>query len=574
MDEQETPQQENPDVSVAKQETTSPPKKPSGGSNRLLGATLIIMFGALLSRVLGLARESLIARTFGQGYDTDIYRAAFLLPDTIFYVIAGGALSSSFIPVFTEYLEKKQEREAWRLFSIVAVMTIAVVGGLILIAELTAAPLLTLCFRFLPVQSQTEAFTPSKISDTVALTRILLPAQICFFLGGLMMGILQVKKNNWGQVFGPVIYNLGIILGCLLLVPMITITEPRWLKVSGLCWGALVGAILGNLLLQWVLVRRVGGKFYFSVFRNFKHPGANKVWKIMWPILFGLSLPHVCPIINVAFAGSLREGLMSALANANQLMQVPLGIFAQAAGIAIFPRLSQLVAQEDTDGFRKTFSFGLRFILFLTLPSAVFLMTLALPIVQFLLQSGKFQDADARITALLLAAYTIGLVGWSAQAIIGRGFYSLKDSRTPLMISTILTILFFVSNMVIQRYSGIQNDDIKALALALATSFAGIMNAAILLVTLHSKLKGLDTRNLVLGSLKIVFASVVMGFAMRIVYDWLTRLPLSPNVTLRSGFLLTVCGLCGVAVYGVLAFALRMEETQTLLEVLKRKRKA
>jgi putative peptidoglycan lipid II flippase len=525
---------------------------------RMLGATAVIMLGVMLSRLLGLVRDAVIANRFGQGYETDVYNAAFTIPDVIFYLIAGGALSSAFIPVFTEYMERGEEREAWRLFSIVSVATTVVVGLFIVLGEILVHPLV-------------KAFNPgwqgNRIADTVALTRILLPAQICFFLGGLMMGALQVRRNNFGQAFGPAVYNLGIILGGIYLT--------RRFGVAGLCWGAVGGAVLGNLVLQWVLVRRAGGKFYTSVFRNFHHPGAKEVWNLMWPILLGLALPQVCPIVNKWFASYLGNGAMSALMNGNRLMQVPLGVFGQACGIAIFPLLAQHAARGERAALRRSTSAGIRLILFLTVPSSVFIATLALPIVQFLYQSGKFTSADANLTATILVAYTIGLFAWSTQAIVARGFYSLKDSKTPVIVGTIVTILFVVANAIVLRVTGAgpQHSAAGACGLALVTSLAAILNTGVLVILLRRKMRGLDVANLLVGTLKIVVASAAFGVACRATLAFLQRHPLhaaSASLKLQAGVTLLVCAAAGTAVYAALAFLLRMEETRMVMKLVRR----
>ena len=527
----------------------------------MVGATIVIMLGVLLSRVLGLVRDSVIAHRFGQGYDTDVYNAAFTIPDVIFYLIAGGALSSAFIPVFTEYMERGERREAWRLFSIVSVATTVVVGMFIIAGEIFVHPL-------------AKAFNPgprwagARIDDVVHLTRILLPAQICFFLGGLMMGALQVRRNNLGQAFGPAVYNLGIICGGIFLT--------RRFGVAGLCWGAVGGAILGNLVLQWILVRRAGGYFTPSVFRNFHHPGAKQVWNLMWPILLGLALPQVCPIVNKWFATFLKDdGTLSALMNSNRLMQVPLGVFGQACGIAIFPLLAQQAVRGDRPALRKTMSFGIRFILFLTVPSSVYIMVLALPIVQFLYQAGKFTASDAHVTAAILVAYTVGLFAWSMQAIVARGFYSLKDSRTPVLIGTMVTVLFVAANAIVLRTvgAGSGNSVVGACGLALVTSFAAILNTGILFCLLRHRLGGIDGAKLLAGTLKIVLASAAFGVACRATLGFLQRHPLhgtNASVKVTSAESLLLCALVGTLVYGAMAFALRMEETKMLVKLLRR----
>jgi putative peptidoglycan lipid II flippase len=527
----------------------------------MAGATIVIMLGVLLSRVLGLVRDSVIAHRFGQGYDTDVYNAAFTIPDVIFYLIAGGALSSAFIPVFTEYMERGEKREAWRLFSIVCITTALVVGLFIAAGELFVHPLVK---AFNPG----PAWGPQKLSDVVVLTRILLPAQVCFFLGGLMMGALQVLRNNMGQAFGPAVYNLGIILGGLFLT-------QRY-GVAGLCWGAVGGAILGNLVLQWVLVRRAGGYFTPSVFRRFHHPGAQQVWNLMWPILLGLALPQVCPIVNKWFATFLKDdGTMSALMNSNRLMQVPLGIFGQACGIAIFPLLAQQAVRGDRAALRMTLSSGLRFILFLIVPSSIYMIVLALPIVQFLYQAGKFTASDAHVTAAILVAYTIGLFAWSAQAVIARGFYALKDSRTPVIIGTLVTVLFVIANAVVLRVvGGAEHSVMGACGLALVTSCAAILNTGVLFWLLRRRLGGIDGARLLAGVLKILVASTVFGIACRATLSFLERHPLNgghASVKIVSAETLLLCAVAGVLAYAVMAFALRMEETKLVLKLLYRR---
>ena len=543
-----------------------------GAHKRMMGATILMMLGVLLSfastihcrwilsRVLGLVRDSVITNKFGQGYSTDIYNAAFTIPDVIFYLIAGGALSSAFIPVFTEYIERGEKREAWRLFSIVSVATTVAVGVFIVAGELFAYPLVK---AFNPGPT----WTPIKVSEAVALTRILLPAQICFFLGGLMMGALQVLRNNMGQVLGPAIYNLGIILGGLFLT--------HRFGIAGLCWGAVGGAVLGNLVLQWVLVRRAGGSFTTSIFRNSRHPGAVKVWNLMWPILLGLALPQVCPIVNKLFASFLDVGAMSALMNSNRLMQVPLGVFGQACGLAILPLIAQQAARGERAALRSTVSAGIRFVLFLTVPASVYIIVLALPIVQFLFQSGKFTASDSHLTATLLVAYTIGLFAWSAQAIVARGFYALKNSRTPVIIGTLVTVLFVIANAIVLHVvgPGPRHSAMGAYGLALVTSCAAILNTGVLFALLRRRLGGIDGLRLFVGTLKIVVASAAFGVACRAMLAFLQRHPLHgrfATVKVVSAETLLMCALAGVLVYAAMAFVLRMEEAKMLVKLVRR----
>jgi len=262
--------------------------------------------------------------------------------------------------------------------------------------------------------------------------------------------------------------------------------------------------------------------------------------------------------------------------NANMIMTVPLGLFGQACGMAIFPLLAQHAARGANSALRQTVSSGLRFILFLIVPSSVFIILLALPIIQLLLQAGKFTSGDAQVTATILVAYTIGLFAWSAQAVIARGFYSLKDSRTPVIIGTIVTALFIPSNAIVLNRVGVGADKglTAAFGLALVTSVAAILNTGVLTVLLWRRLGGLDGVRLATGTLKILLASAVFGVACKGTLSFLTAHPLPTghlSVKLQSAGTLSVCALAGMAAYAVMAFVLRMEETKLLMRVIRRK---
>jgi putative peptidoglycan lipid II flippase len=557
------------------------PGKPGGGGDsgtqrRIVGATGIMMAGILGSRLLGLVRERVIAHQFGQSFSTDVYNGAFTIPDLLFFLIAGGALSSAFIPVFTEYVTKNKEREAWRIFSVVATVMTLVVMCFIVIGEIFTRQL---------VEKTNPGFAaiPGKIEATVALTRILLPAQVCFFLGGLMMGSLTARNKFAGQALGPVIYNLGIIFGGLFLT--------RYFGVAGLCWGAVGGAVVGNLGLQWYLVRKSGG-YYLpgSIREHFRHPGVIKVWKLMLPVILGLALPQVSTIIGKIFASTLAgDGPQSALMNANKLMQVPLGIFAQATAIAIFPTMAAQAARKEIAALRQSVNFGIRSILFLTVPSSLLMFVLALPIVQLLLQSGKFTDADAQMAAAALRYFAVGIFAWSAHSIITRGFYALQDSKTPVVVGTLVTLIFVPLNLVSLHYTG-RIDTIRATAgLALVTSIAAVIHMSLMLALLRRRLRGLNGGRLLVSVVKILLASAVATVVCRWLRDRIqhgydvkhaaelakhvavqTAAETHRHVTRESFQLLLICLTVSVVVYGGMALLLRMDEIALLRRLLRR----
>lgn len=603
-------------------DSPEPPRSGPSTQRRVANVAGIMTLGILASRVLGLVRESVIAHQFGQGLETDVYNAAFTIPDLMFFLIAGGALSGAFIPVFTDYIETNREKEAWRIFSVVASVMTIVTTLFIVFGEIFTAPLVAVTsgfinkpggifiphgmngfsqFSFLIQQGlhymHVPADAPIKIAETITLTRIVLPAQICFFLGGLMMGSLQAKGKPLGQALGPVIYNLFIILGGIFLA-------PRY-GMKGLCYGAVAGAIIGNLMLQWVLLIRIGGKFRRGdLFRYLQHVvrprgrnhsdrpgeatpqltpstwhhGVDKVWKLMLPVLLGLALPQVSTIIGKIFAGSLGDGPASAFVNANKLMQVPLGVFAQATAIALLPVMSGQAArmrqaQEQNDPalarvelgrLRDSVNFGIRSILFLTIPSSVLMWVLALPFVQVVYQSGKFDLADAHNCAEVLRWFAIGIFAWSAHSIVTRGFYALHDSVTPIVIGTAVTLIFIPLNVPLCNL-------MQARGLALATSIAATIHMVSMLVMLRRRLKGLDGYRLLLSVSKTLFASCLTAclctyFVYRPLYFRYLH-NVQAGARTHAAIVLLICLSFSTAVYLGLALLLRMEEVSILKRI-------
>lgn len=514
-------------------------------NQRVARAAVVMMVAILTSRVLGQLRDTAIAAWFGQDAYTDVYRAAFSIPDLLFFLIAGGALSSSFVPVFTEYLTRGQEEEAWKVFSVVATLMTMVVTLLVVVGEVFARQLVPLI---------APGFSDWQLDMTAHLTRIVLPAQICFFLGGLMMATLYVRGHFLVPALGPIIYNLGIIAGGWLL--------GGRLGVEGLSWGALAGAIVGNLLLQMAFLRRVGVRYHFSL--DFRHPGVVKVGKLVLPVILGLSLPQVFVLINRAFASLLPEGAVSALDNANRQMQAPLGIFAQAISIAVFPTLSAQAARGEMDSFRQTFLLALRALWFLTVPISVLMIVLSTDIVSILLQYRKFTSEDTRITAEALVFYCLGLFAFASQAILNRAFYAVQDTVTPVVIGTLTTAVFVPLNWILLEPLGHKG-------LALAGSVAAILHVLWMLYALRRKL------SIPVGSLWSPFGKVVVASAVSGVVAYLLRntllLPLLQSwgwhPKLVSVVVIALVLVVGGGIYLAVARWLRAAEMEFALRMLR-----
>jgi len=416
---------------------TAPP--PGGGKKPLgiAGATGLMMAMVLLSRILGVLRDAVISHYFGRGPQTDAYNAAFTVPDLLFYLLQSGALSSTVVPILTEYRQQGKDKSADKVVSIVASVIFVFIGLLICVMWINARALTILLHPgFVGNES-----TLHRIALAVPLTRVLLPAQMFFFLGGLMMGVLYSRKQFIVPAIGPVIYNAGIIFGGVAL--------SHWLGIRGLVWGAIGGAFLGNFLIPLIAVLRLGVRLRPSF--DVTHPAAMKVWAMLLPIGLGVSLPNIDQMVNKAFASYLGPGDMTALMNAYRLMLLPIGVFAQAMSLAAFPTLSAQAAEKNTTAMRRTMSQSLRNILFLTVPASALMFLLAEPIITLLLQGGMYTHADTLATAPVLRSLSLGIFAWSCQSLLTRGFYALQNSKVPVISGAIVSVLFIAMNAYVVR---------------------------------------------------------------------------------------------------------------------------
>jgi putative peptidoglycan lipid II flippase len=284
-----------------------------------------IMAGALLlSRILGMVRDTVMFAQFGVGLNTDAYRLAILIPDMIFMLVAGGGLSSAFIPVFADYWHKGKREEAWKVFGVVVTVTFVITVAMVGVAWVFTPQIVDYFRDKKPVEVMPAA---------IQMSRIMLPAQIAFLVGSILLATLYVRKQFIGPSLAPNVYNVGIIAGAAILPGMLG------MGVESMAWGALVGAILGNLLVPALLMVKVGSHFKPSF--DVRNEGVRKFFILVAPVILGFSLPSMVNIITQKFASSYgSDGINTILATANNLMQAPLGIFGQSLALAAFPVLA------------------------------------------------------------------------------------------------------------------------------------------------------------------------------------------------------------------------------------------
>ncbi len=503
----------------------------------------VLMVAMLLSRVLGFVREQAMTSRFGKSFATDAYFAAFTIPDLLYNLLVGGALSAAFIPVFSGYLAKEQEEEGWIVASTVINFTIIV---------MTVGIVLGMVFTPYLIPLVAYKFSGPTLDLTITLTRIMFPAVLFTGLNGLMMGILNSYKHFTAPAVGAVIYNVAIIaLGLAL--------SHRY-GIAGFSIGVVAG-VLGNFFVQLPVLKRVGLRYRPVL--DLKHPGVRRMGLLMIPALIGLSANQVNLVINQNLASGLSEGSITALRLANRLMLLPLGIFAFSIGAAVFPTLTSLAATNKMVEFRETFSRGVRSVIFITLPAAVGLMTLGVPIVRLLFQQGRFSHEATQVTAEALFFYCIGLFAQAAVLVIVRAFYALQDTTTPVLVSVSTIVLNYLLNITFIGYLG-------ASGLALAYSLTGIFNMLALLFLLRKKIGLIDGRRLALSLLQVVGAASLMGAAaygtaagLAQVLDLSSKLNQALQVGAAVG--------AGVLVYALVALFLHMEEAEVVKDMLRRK---
>ena len=447
-----------------------------------------MMVSLLLSRILGILRETIMVSHFGRGDLTDAYVLAFQIPDLLFFLIAGGALSSAFIPVFSEYLHTDKKQEAWKVFS--SVVTIMSVFLLFFIAlNMIFTPQIVALMNQNMLPERKEALFPL----ITQMSRILVPAQYAFFIGGLMFGTLYAHKMFSIPGLGPNIYNLGIIFGAIVISRFV---QPG---IVGMAYGAMAGAIIGNLIIPFFAMRKIGAQFKPGF--NFQHEGVKKVFMLMLPVIIGLSLPGVYGMIMRYLGSGFDAGAVTSLDLANKLMQAPLGIFGQSFAIAVFPELSKLFAEKSMDRFRVQLASSLRQTLYITIPIAAIMAVLSLDIVTALFQYGKFGAGDSSSVSACLLLFCIGIPAWCLHPILMRGYFAMQNTWKPILVGTLTTVVFVILGYTLSRTS------MGYLGLPLASSISAILMAFALLILVSKDTGGMDLAPFA----KVFFQSLIGG---------------------------------------------------------------
>jgi putative peptidoglycan lipid II flippase len=472
-------------------EQPSPQRAPGGRVARYAGVTGV---ATLMSRILGLARDQVLAAFFGAGNDMDAFVVAFRIPNLVRDLFAEGAMSAAFVPTFTRELTRRGKRDAWRLGNNV-LNALLIATGLFVVAGIVFA------WPLVGLYAGDFASVPGKLELTVRLTRVMLPFLTMVAVAAAAMGMLNSLHHYFVPALSPAMFNVATIVGAFLLEPL----KPRLglPPIMAVAFAALAGGI-GQIAIQWPALRREGFR-YERVFDP-RDPGLRRVLILMGPGTIGMAATQVNLFVNTLLATSEGTGAASWLTYAFRLMYLPIGLFGVSIGTAVLPEVSHHATVGDTAGIRNTVSRGLAMMLMLNVPATIGLMVLATPIVQILFERGHFLPADTAATAGALRLYAVGLIGYSAVRIASPTFYAIGESRTPVVVSVSAIAVNVIASVALVRAIGFQG-------LALGTSIAAVVNAALLLWLLRRRLGGLDGRHLLVTLLKVTVSSVVMAVA-------------------------------------------------------------
>ena len=386
-------------------------------------AALALGGGVLLSRVMGLVRDKVISYYFGAGAEADVYFMAFVVPDYLNYLLAGGYFSITLVPLLAQAFMQDEE-DAWRFFSAAVTWAFLAIASCTLLAFIYARPLAALV---------APGFGPEQLDRLALFLRIVLPAQAAFLPGACFTAILYLRKQFTVPALTPLVYNSSIILGGCLGV---------WLApergMEGFCWGVLAGAIVGSLALPVLAVRAQDLHFWPCLC----HAGMKKVALLALPLMLGQSIVVLDEQFVRIFGSLTGDGGVSLINYARRIMQVPVGVIAQAAGLASYPFLAALAAKgaEGRTDFDIQLNTTLKTTVLVAVPVSLWLMVASEPVMRLIFQQGSFGAEEARQSGLLLALMLGAVTFWCVQQVLGRGFYAHQDTITPAVVGTVSTV--------------------------------------------------------------------------------------------------------------------------------------
>ena len=511
---------------------------------RLIKSTFAVASPTLLSRIFGFFRDVIQAFYLGTTRSGDAFTIAYVIPNLLRRLTGEGAMTAAFVPIFTQMKKEKPKEDLWRFanfffYDLTLIMSALMVLGIIF------APLLVkvIAFGFKGIEGKWEL--------TTALTRIMFPYIFLISLAALVMAILNSFHKFFVPAFTPVLFNLSIISAALLFAR--TAKEPAYVFAVGVVLG---GAL--QLAFQIPFLWRRGMRFHFRL--SFSHPAVRKVVLLMVPGIFGVGISQINFALSRTIASFLEEGSVSSLYFASRIQELSLGLFSIALSIALLPTFSDLAAHQDIPGMKKTLVFSLKLVFLVTFPAMVGLLILNQPIIQVLFERGVFDAQSTAMSASCLFFFAFSLPFISGVKIFAPAFYSLKDTKTPVVVA-FFVMLSYISLALILMHP------LRVGGVALALSLSSVLNFFLLFVLLERKIGRIERKEILVSSIKSAFSSVGMGV---VVWFFIRHFAFDRLVFIKQlGVLLSAVSL-GIAIYVILHLLFNHEDLRDLRDIFSR----
>lgn len=516
----------------------------SARQTNILSGAFILMLMVFASKFLGLIRDRLLVNTFDTA-TASIFFGAFKLPDLLFQLLIFGGLSVAFIPVFTEYLHQKDEKQAFFFAANILNLSFVFFVLAAAIGSVFVSPLNSLLV---------PGFSGEQKALTDELTRIILVAQIILVIGAFFIAISQSFQRFIVPALAPLFYNLGIIAGIIFLSPSQGIFGPAY--------GVVLGAVL-HVLIQLPIV--VGMGFRFKMTFNFLESGVRDVIRMMSVRNIGLAVEQINDSVSVALASLVSYSSVTLLTFAQHLQVVPIGLFGATMAQAALPVLSREHTRGEAKSFKITLLTTMHQILFLTLPATAILIVLRIPVVRLVFGASQFNWEDTVLTGLTVAFFAAGIAAQSVILLLVRGFYAFKDTKTPVTISVFAIFINILASLMF-----IQSFKLGVWSLGLSYSISTNLSALLLVFFLNKKVSGFSKRALFVPAAKMLLAALVSALALYIPIKALDQLVFDTTRTINLIILTGIAACFGLGIYLLLVWLLRVQELYTFIDLLKR----
>ncbi len=515
-------------------------------NRRLVRSTFAVAAPTLLSRIFGFIRDVIQAFYLGTTRSGDAFTIAYIIPNLLRRLTGEGAMTAAFVPIFTQQKKDKPREELWKFanaffFDLTLIMAALTVLGIVFSPFLVKI----IAFGFKNIEGKLEL--------TTVLTRIMFPYIFLISLAALAMAILNSFHKFFVPAFTPVLFNLSIITLALLFAR--GSSEPAFVFAAGV----VVGGVF-QLAFQIPFLLKRGMHFKFRL--SFSHPAVRKVGRLMIPGIFGLGIYQINFAISRMIASLLEEGSVASLYFASRVQELTLGLFSIALSIALLPTFSDLAAHQDIKGMKRTLVFSLKLMSFITFPAMVGLLTLNRPIIQVLFQRGVFGVQSTSMSASCLFFFAFGLPFISGVKIIAPAFYSLKDTKTPVVVAFFVMLSYISLSLILMK-------PLRVGGIALALSLASVFNFLLLFLLLERKIGKIEKKNMGVSVLKAAFSAVGMGV---LIWFFIKNFDFQTLVFYKQLGVLISAILLGIVVYVIFSLIFNHEEMKSFRDIFSREK--